>query len=129
MRGPGVHGAGGRRPDRVDAAPNGGIEVSGGMRGDIVIQAKVTASAESQQRARDILAAVRVDAASDKVSADGPQGMDRREGWSVSYRLAVPTQTSLELKTVNGGISIEQRRRPARVHDRQRRGQAVGGVG
>jgi hypothetical protein len=90
----------------VDAAPNGGIQVAGGMRGDIVIQAKVTAWAESAQRARDIMSGVRVDAASDKVSADGPR-TDRRESWSVSYRLAVPTMTSLDLKSTNGGITVE----------------------
>jgi hypothetical protein len=91
----------------VDAAPNGGIQVTGSPRGDMVIHAKVTAQAESQQRARDILSGVRVDAAADRISADGPQGLDRRESWSVSYRIAVPTQTSLDLKTTNGGISID----------------------
>jgi hypothetical protein len=91
----------------VDAAPNGGIQVSGGMRGDIVIQAKVAAWAESAQRARDLVAGVRVNAASDKVSAEGPSGTDRRESWSVSYRLAVPTMTSLDLKSTNGGITVE----------------------
>jgi hypothetical protein len=90
----------------LDAAPNGGIEVKGAMRGDIVIQAKVVAWADSAQRARDLMTAVRVNAASDKVSADGPR-TDRRESWSVSYRLAVPSQMSLDLRTVNGGISIE----------------------
>jgi Putative adhesin len=91
----------------VDAAPNGGIQVVGSARGDIVVRAKVTASAESQPRAREILAAIRVDAAPDRISAEGPQGLDRREGWSVSYRLAVPTRTSLQLKTTNGGITID----------------------
>jgi DUF4097 and DUF4098 domain-containing protein YvlB len=90
----------------LDAAPNGGIEVKGAMRGDIVVQAKVTAYAATQARARAVMTAVRVDAASDKVSADGPR-TERRESWSVSYRLAVPSQMSLELKTVNGGISID----------------------
>jgi hypothetical protein len=91
----------------VDAAPNGGIEVFGSARGDIVIRAKVSAQADSQQRAREILTGVRVDAAADRISAEGPQGLDRHEGWSVSYKLAVPTQTSLQLKTTNGGISIQ----------------------
>ena len=91
----------------VDAAPNGGIEVSGSVRGDIVVRAKITASAATLARAREIVAGVRIDAAPDKISADGPQGLERREGWSVSYRLAVPTLTSLELSTTNGGISID----------------------
>jgi hypothetical protein len=91
----------------VDAAPNGGIQVSGSARGDVIVRAKVTASAASQQRAQAILSAVRVDAMSATISADGPQGLERRESWSVSYRLAVPTLTSLDLKTVNGGIDID----------------------
>lgn len=90
----------------VDAAPNGGIQVSGGPRGDVLVEAKVVATAESEARAREIASNVRVDATSDKVSAEGPNGLGRREGWSVSYRLAVPTQTSLSLRSTNGGISI-----------------------
>ena len=90
----------------LDAAPNGGIEVKGATRGDIVVQAKVTTYAATQARARELISSIRVDAASDKVSADGPR-TDRRESWSVSYRLAVPSQMSLDLRTVNGGIAIE----------------------
>jgi hypothetical protein len=92
----------------VDAAPNGGISVAGGPRGDILVRAKVIATAETEQRAREILSAVRVDAAPDKVSADGPRDLPRRESWHVSYELAVPTQTSLSLTTTNGGISIRE---------------------
>jgi hypothetical protein len=91
----------------VDAAPNGGIQVTGSSRADLVVQAKVTAWAESQPRAREIMSAVVVDAAPDRVSAEPPRGLETRESWSVSYRIAAPTQTSLELKTTNGGISIE----------------------
>jgi len=91
----------------VDATPNGGIQVFGSTRGDIVIRAKVTGQADSVARAREIVAGVRVDAAADRIAADGPQGLDRHESWSVSYKLAVPTQTSLQLKSTNGGISIE----------------------
>ena len=90
----------------VDAAPNGGIQVNGGPRGDVLVEAKVIATAESEARAREIASSVRVDATSAKVSAEGPSGLGRREGWSVSYRLSVPTQTSLSLRSTNGGISI-----------------------
>jgi hypothetical protein len=90
----------------VDAAPNGGINVEGGPRNDVLVLAKVVAQAETQQRARQIAGAVNVSAAPDKVSSEGPSGLGRREGWSVSYRLAVPTISSLSLKTTNGGISL-----------------------
>jgi hypothetical protein len=96
----------GAGPVSVDASPNGGIEVRGGPRGDVLVEAKVVATAETQQRAREIAAAVRIDAVLDKVSADGPRGLDRRESWHVSYRLAVPSQMSLVLRSSNGGISV-----------------------
>jgi hypothetical protein len=90
----------------VNAEPNGGIQVDGGPRGDILVQAKVVAQAETQARAKQIADAVKVTATPSDVSADGPTGLERREGWSVSYRLAVPTVSMLALKTTNGGISI-----------------------
>ena len=89
----------------VNAEPNGGIQVDGGPRGDILVQAKVVAQAETQARAKQIADAVKVTAVPDNVSADGPSGLGRREGWSVSYRLAVPTVSMLSLKTTNGGIT------------------------
>jgi hypothetical protein len=90
----------------VNAEPNGGIQVDGGPRGDILVLAKVVAQAETQARARQVADAVKVTAVPDSVSASGPTGLGRREGWSVSYRLAVPTVSMLSLKTTNGGITV-----------------------
>jgi hypothetical protein len=90
----------------IDAAPNGGIQVTGGPRGDVFIEARVVATADNEARAKEIASGVRIDAVSDKVTADGPSGLGRHESWHVSYRVAVPTQTSLQLKSSNGGISV-----------------------
>jgi hypothetical protein len=90
----------------IDATPNGGIQVQGGPQSDIRVFARVVATAESEPRAREIAAAVRIDATADSVEADGPSGLDRHENWHVSYRVAVPTQTSLSLRSSNGGISV-----------------------
>jgi hypothetical protein len=90
----------------VNAEPNGGIEVEGGPRTDTLVLAKVVAQAETAQRAQQIASAVNVSAQPHNVSAEGPTGLGRREGWSVSYRLTVPPVSSLALKTTNGGISI-----------------------
>ena len=92
----------------VDSSPNGGIEVEGTSRGDVLVLAKVVANATTEQRAREIANAIRIEATPSRVAADGPQGLGRREGWSVSYRLSVPTMSSLSLQTVNGGISISE---------------------
>jgi hypothetical protein len=91
----------------VDAAPNGGIKVEGTARADILIRAKVTATARTAEEARAIAGRVQVTATADRVSADGPDGLGRNEGWSVSYRLSVPARTPLSLRTTNGGVDID----------------------
>lgn len=90
----------------VDAAPNGGIKVEGQARQDVQVQACVTASAATVEQARSLAQRVEVVATADRVSAEGPAGLDRRESWHVSYRLSVPNRTSLSLRSSNGGISI-----------------------
>ena len=91
----------------VDASPNGGISVEGSARGDILVEARVVATAATEAEARAIAARVQVVATADHVNADGPRDMGRREGWHVSYRLSVPTQTPLSLRSTNGGISVD----------------------
>jgi hypothetical protein len=91
----------------VDASPNGGISVDGEARGDIFVRAKVVGTAATEEEARAIAGRVQIVATADRVRADGPSGLGRREGWHVSYRLDVPTQTPLSLRTTNGGIAID----------------------
>ncbi len=90
----------------VDATPNGGIQVEGSARQDIVVRARVTATARTEDEARAIASRVQVIATADRVTAEGPRGLGNRESWYVSYRLAVPTSTPLSLRSTNGGISI-----------------------
>ncbi|HXW06530.1 MAG TPA: DUF4097 family beta strand repeat-containing protein [Vicinamibacterales bacterium] len=90
----------------VDAAPNGGITVAGSPRGDVLVRARIVATAETEQRAREILDAVRVESSAERIHAEGPTSLPRRESWHVSYDLAVPPQSSLSLNTTNGGINI-----------------------
>jgi hypothetical protein len=91
----------------VDAAPNGGIDVEGSARADIPARAKVEATGATEEDARALAGRVQIEATADRVTADGPRGSGRREGWSVSYRLAVPTGTPLSLQSTNGGIAID----------------------
>lgn len=90
----------------VDASPNGGIAVEGSPRGDILVRARVIATAETEGRAGEISRDVQVSVAGNTVQAAGPTQSRERETWHVSYRLFVPTQTSVDLRTVNGGISV-----------------------
>jgi hypothetical protein len=93
-------------PITVDASPNGGITVEGGPRSDVLVRARVVATAQSEDRAREIANLVRVNQDGALIQAEGPDRLGRREGWHVSYRLAVPNQAGLSLKTTNGGVAI-----------------------
>ena len=91
----------------VDATPNGGINVEGSSRGDILVRARVSATARTKEEAGALAAEVQVVATADRVTADGPSTSGRRESWHVSYWLGVPARTPLSLRTTNGGIGID----------------------
>ena len=90
----------------VDAGQNGGILVEGWDRNEVRVRAIVRGSAGSDARARELAAGVQVQASGGRVSASGPDRNDRREWWSVSYRINVPRKNDLDLNANNGGISI-----------------------
>jgi hypothetical protein len=91
----------------VDASPNGGIIVEGESRSDILVHARVVATADTVEEARAIASRVQIVATADRIEANGPRGRGRHEGWHVSYRLQAPPQTPLSLNTTNGGITID----------------------
>lgn len=90
----------------VDASPNGGISVTGWDRNEIRVLAKVQGQARSDDVARELVDEVRIATSGATLDASGPH-TERRESWSVSYRLSVPHRYDLSLGTTNGGISIE----------------------
>jgi DUF4097 and DUF4098 domain-containing protein YvlB len=95
----------GAGPLTVDAGQNGGIQVEGWDRNEIRIQSIVRASARTEGRARELASAVQIHVGGGRVSSTGPSS-DRREWWSVSFRINVPRKNDLDLTAHNGGISI-----------------------
>ncbi len=89
----------------VDAGTNGGIQIEGWDRNEIRVRAVVQGSARSDSRAREIADQVQVQANGGRVYATGPE-LDRREWWSVIYRINVPRKNDLDLRASNGGITI-----------------------
>jgi hypothetical protein len=92
----------------IDASPNGGIKIRGWDRNEISIRSRVSAHADSDDEARQIVSQVRVDTGGGRVRAEGPT--QREGGWSVSYEVSMPNNANLTLRTVNGGISIQDLR-------------------
>ncbi|MDP2391480.1 MAG: DUF4097 family beta strand repeat-containing protein, partial [Acidobacteriota bacterium] len=93
-------------PLTVDAGDNGGITVEAWDRNEIRVRAVVRGSARTDERARELANGVQVQSGGGRVSATGPDRTDRRESWSVSYRINVPRKNDLDLNANNGGISI-----------------------
>lgn len=89
----------------IDGGVNGGANVKGWLRSDMLVRAKVESWADSDAQASLLAGQIHVDSAGGQVRASGPESPDRT-GWSVSYEIFVPQTTDLSLKTHNGGISI-----------------------
>jgi hypothetical protein len=90
----------------IDASPNGGIRVAGWDRNEIAIRERVSAHADSDKEARQLVSQVQVNTGGGRVRAEGPStGGDN--SWSVSYEVRVPQGAQVTLNTVNGGIFVQ----------------------
>jgi len=102
-------------PLDVDASPNGGIRVRGWDRGEVRIRERVSAHADSDDEARQMVSQVRVETAGGRVRPVGPDG---HGSWSVSFEISVPQGSQLTLNTINGGISLQDLRGEVRFRAR-----------
>lgn len=93
-------------PHLAVKSENGGIEVSGEDRPDVVVEARVQAWAGSASDAKDILNKVTIETSGDSIRNDGPHFHTGNSGYGVNYRLRVPRRLAIDLKSENGGIDI-----------------------
>lgn len=94
----------GRSVVSVDGRDNGGIEVTGWDKNEILVRAKVQAYTDEREAARDLVQRITI-ATDGTIRAEGPR-LGRHDHWAVSYEIFVPRNSSLDLATVNGGITI-----------------------
>jgi len=90
----------------VDGRTNGGVWVSGWDRNEVLVRAKIQTWAETEAEARRLASAIRIRTDGGRIEAEEAE-TGRRSGWSVSYDVYVPRRTDLDLRTHNGGISVE----------------------
>src|SRR5215510_2288340 len=88
----------GANPLDVDTGGNGGITVRGADRADVFMRARIVARADTEEEARRIASAVRIDTAGNTIRVDGPRN-DRDSNWSVNIELQVPRNAILTLNT------------------------------
>ena len=86
----------------VDGRQNGGVNVKGEDRSDVLIRACVQAWGKTDDVAKSLAANVRIGTAG-SVKAENS---DSDNNWSVSYEIRVPRSTNLNLTAHNGGVSI-----------------------
>ena len=89
----------------VDGRRNGGISVFGSSRRDVLITARIQASARSEARAEEIARAIRIRTVDGRIFAEGPE-TGSREWWSVNFEVDVPSRSDLDLRAANGGIEV-----------------------
>jgi len=89
----------------IDGKTNGGVSVYGSSRRDVLIRARIQANARTEERAEEIAGQIRIRTDGGRVWAEGPETA-RREWWSVSYEVEVPSRSDLDLRAMNGGLSI-----------------------
>ncbi len=93
----------------IDGGSNGGIEVVGWDRNEILVRAKVQAWSDREDP-EDIVSDIEVITGGREIRADGPRRRNRwrNGGWSVSFEVMVPYESNLSLEATNGGISITE---------------------
>jgi len=84
---------------------NGGVTIKGSMRGDVLVRARVEASADTEAAAAALVSRVSVETSGGQIKAVGPENADN-SWWSVSFEIFVPQNTDLDLKSHNGGITV-----------------------
>lgn len=91
----------------VDGATNGGISVHGWDGPSVRVRAKVQAWSATEAGAQAQLQAIKISSQDQTLRAEAPGTDANGNSWAVNYELFVPRQTSLVLRTVNGGIGVE----------------------
>lgn len=96
---------GGRGVISVDGRQNGGVRVEGWDKNEVLMRACVQAAADTDAQARELAAQLRINTDNNQIFTEGP-GNDEERSWSVSYEVFVPRNSSIALKTHNGGIGV-----------------------
>lgn len=87
----------------VDAKRNGGVSVIGEDRNDVLVRACINTNGKTDEEAKALADSIRISTA----GTIQPDGASEENGWSVSFELRVPRNTSVNLTANNGGIAVK----------------------
>ena len=86
----------------VDGQRNGGIQIKGENRSDVLIRACVQTMGATEQEAQTFAKNIHIETSPNVRAENTPD----ESTWGVSYEILVPRSTNLKLTARNGGISI-----------------------
>lgn len=89
----------------VDSGKNGGIQVKGSDRNDVLVRTRVESAAPSRNEAIELAKQVRIETGGSRIQSTGPE-QKRDAWWSASFEILVPRRSNLALTAHNGGIAI-----------------------
>ena len=90
---------------RVNGGDNGGVEVVGWDRNEIRVVALIRTQGDNEDDAKDLAKEIRINT-DGTIRAEGPSSR-RHRGWSVSYVISAPRRLDVDLRTENGGVTLE----------------------
>lgn len=90
----------------IDGGMNGGVSVKAWSRPDILVRSQVQTNGETDEDARELAAAIQVNAGAGQISATGPASSGHHRGWGVSFEIFVPSRMDVSIRTQNGGIRL-----------------------
>jgi hypothetical protein len=88
----------------VDGGRNGGVQVKGWSRNDVLVRAQVQTWAPAGSDPRGMSSQIQIQTAG-TIQANGPD-FGKDQSWGVSFEVFVPHRTDVSLKAHNGGIAI-----------------------
>ncbi|HSK65181.1 MAG TPA: hypothetical protein VK893_15110 [Pyrinomonadaceae bacterium] len=91
----------------IDGRQNGGVNVKGWDRNEVLVRARVQTAAPTQPEAAQLAQQIRIETSGAKIFASGPESR-RDYTWSVNYEVFVPRRADLSVETKNGGILIAE---------------------
>ncbi len=95
----------------MEGLKNGGVQVTGWDRNEIVVKTRIRTQARSQGEAKALADQIRTVIDGSTITVDGPRNHGDDEDsnqWSASLVASVPSRSNLRIETRNGPVSVSQ---------------------
>ena len=92
--------------NKIRPSINGGAKVHGWAKPEVLVKACIQTYAPSDAEARSLASQVTIARGPGEIEPQGPK-LDREHYWNVSYEVWLPNESNVDLKSMNGGLAID----------------------